>query len=57
MDPRTLIGLPSFIAGLNLMARPQYHKARLGTRSSGGAHSFAVASAARAVTVDSLRRV
>ena len=32
------------------VARPQYHKARLGTHSSGGAHSFAVASAARAVT-------
>jgi transposase len=39
------------------VARPQYHKARLGTRSSGGAHSFAVASAARAVTADSLHRV
>jgi hypothetical protein len=39
------------------VARPQYHKARLGTHSSGGAHSFAVASAARAVTADSLRRV
>ena len=39
------------------VARPQYHKARLGTHSSGGAHSFAVASAARAVTADSLHRV
>jgi hypothetical protein len=38
------------------VARPQYHKARLGTRSSGGTRCFAVASAARAVTADSLHR-
>jgi hypothetical protein len=38
------------------VSRPQYHKARLGTHSSGGAHRFIVASAARAVTADSLRR-